>query len=103
MHHHAFDSPDFYIEITSDKFNCPSNDVYNQEYLHEDWNTQHVYRIHPCSSGVYLLYDLHKNPHYHLHRRERDSYNLKASKQKIPIINVCDPIFSVDKDDSDSK
>ena len=98
MHHHAFDSPDFYIEITSDKFNCPSNDVYNQEYLHEDWNTQHVYRIHPCSSGVYLLYDLHKNPHYHLHKSERDAFNSKASQQKVPIVNVCDPIFSVDKE-----
>ena len=82
-------TPDLYIEITSNKFKTSSNSVYQQSYLHESWDTQRVYRLHPFQSGVYLLYDLHKNPHYQLPITFRKEFDLHARRKNIPVIDIC--------------
>ena len=57
--------------------------------LSEDkWISEKVFRIHPFQSGVYLLYDLHKNPHYHLPTNMRNCYNKKADQKGIKVIDV---------------
>ena len=87
-------SPDLYIEITSNSFKSSPNLVYQQDFLHDTWDTQRVYRLHPFQSGVYLLYDLHKNPHYQLPIEKRNEFNMKAKKKNIPVIDVSQPTFS---------
>lgn len=85
--------PDFYMEVTSNKFKSSPNLVYQQSYLHESWDTQRVYRLHPFNSGIYLLYDLHKNPHYQLPISKRVEFNSEAKEKNIPVIDITKDTF----------
>lgn len=88
-------APDFYIEITSEKFRCSPKHIHLHSYLDTDWHTKRVYRIHPFQSGIYLLFDLHKNPHYQLPVNIRDKFNNTARNRDIPIFDVSNSSYSI--------
>ena len=57
---------DLYIEDTKTPFRVAAAKVQNEEYLSNLWKTKKNYCIPSSKAGIYLLYNLHKNPHYHL-------------------------------------
>ena len=57
---------DLYIEVTKPSFKLAPNIVSKELHLSDKWSTNRVYRIHPLLAGTYLIFDLHKNPHYQL-------------------------------------
>ena len=88
-------APDLYVEITSDEFRCSPKHTPLHSYLHPNWYTKRVYRIHPFQSGIYLLFDLHKNPHYQLPTNDRDKFNTIARKRKIHVFDVSNFSYSI--------
>ena len=87
-------SPDLYIEITSNAFKSSPNQVLQQSYLHDSWYTKKVYRIQPFEAGIYLLFNLHRNPHYHLPVSMREKFDVSAKKKSIPTVDISEQ-FSI--------
>ena len=80
--------PDFYIEVTSENFRKGSKTVMDSSYLSNNWETLKIYRIPPFLAGTYLLYDLHKNPHYMLNHNQRKQFQKEANSKSIDIYDV---------------
>lgn len=79
---------DLYIEITSDKFKVSPNIVSKESYLSDKWKTTKVFRLHPFICGTYLIFDLHRNPHYQLPTTARLEFDKQARKKKIEVIDI---------------
>ena len=82
------DTSDLYIEVTSENFKCSPNIVTKEAYLSDKWKTTKVYRLHPFPSGIYLIFDLHRNPHYQLPTTARLEFDELAKKKKIKVIDI---------------
>ena len=90
-----FNIPDLYLEITTKDFKMRPDKVMLEQYLSPKWKTRHAYRIPCTTSGCYLVYDLHKNPHYQLHTSERLQYNDVAQQKEIPVTTISQDTFEV--------
>lgn len=78
---------DFYIESTNHSCRLSKKDVVESEgYLSCRWRTKKIYCIPPSKAGIYLLYNLHKNPHYHLRHKERSSVIKKSKELGVPFV-----------------
>ena len=80
--------PDFIIEVTSNNFRKGSKTVMDSSYLSNNWETLKIYRIPPFLAGTYLLYDLHKNPHYMLNHNQRKQFQKQTNSKNIEIYDV---------------
>ena len=59
------DLPDIYFEFTSNDFAVSHRKVREEvQHLSDIWETERIFRIPGCIAGCYLVYDLHKTPHY---------------------------------------
>ena len=87
--------PDFIVEVTSKKFKKSSKTVIDSTCLSDNWETCKVYRIPSCVAGTYLLYNLHKNPHYMLHNSKRDWFEKQAKVKGIHIYDVNQPATEI--------
>lgn len=84
---------DLYIEFTGDDFKMKPSDVMQEHFLSAKWKTEKAYRIIPFQSGTYLIYDLHKNPHYQLPQSMRSSFNQKAKQLNIPVTTIKNDVY----------
>ena len=87
--------PDMYIEITSDDFKKRPESILSSKYLSDSWTTQTVYRIPSFLAGTYLMYNLHKNPHYQLPFSERSTLEKRAKDKDVKVIEVPEEDFEV--------
>ena len=79
---------DFYIEETQSPFRVQPGKVQKEEYLSKLWKTQRIFCIPASKAGIYLLYNLHKNPHYHMSRGKRTEVKTKSANLEVPFIMV---------------
>lgn len=86
---------DMYIEITDEKFQMGAGRVKKQPYLSDEWTTKHIYRIPSYLAGTYLMFNLHKNPHYSLPFSSRNEIESKAKAKKVDIVNIPKGDFEV--------
>ena len=85
---------DFYIESTISSCTLSKKTVLESEgYLSVRWRTKQIYCISPSKAGIYLLYDLHKNPHYHLQHKERSSVQQKSTDLGVPFVLLDDKSY----------
>ena len=84
--------PDLYIEVTRTGFKMRPSDVSKEEYLSDKWHTDMVYRITPFPSGTYLLYNLHKNPHYQLPQSMRSTFDRKAQEKNVTVTTITNDV-----------
>ena len=79
---------DLYIEDTITPFKVSPANVQNEVYLSKLWKTKKIYCIPSSKAGIYLLYNLHKNPHYHLPYAKRSDVQAKSGNLKVPFVLV---------------
>ena len=79
---------DIYFEFTSDTFKVNTEKIKTSSCLSSNWVTKQVYRLPPCPAGSYLVYDLHKTPHYQLPQSKRDSFDEKAKQKQVPVTTL---------------
>ena len=79
---------DFYIEDTQSPFRVQPGKVQKEEYLSKSWKTKRIYCIPASKAGIYLLYNLHKNPHYHLSCGKRTEVQAKSANLNVPFVLV---------------
>lgn len=79
---------DMYIEITDEKFQMGAGRVKKESFLSDEWKTLHIYRIPSYLSGTYLMFNLHKNPHYSLPFSRRNEIEIKAKAKQVDILNI---------------
>ena len=60
----------------------------DSSYLSKKWETLKIYRSPPFLAGTYLLYHLHKNPHYMLSHNQRKQLQKEANSKNIEICDV---------------
>ena len=85
---------DFYIERTVSSCTLSKKTVLESEgCLSNRWRTKKIYCISPSNAGIYLLYNLHKNPHYHLQQKERSSVQQKAKDLGVPFVLLDDKFY----------
>ena len=82
------EEPDLYFEFTDNHFKYNHDLMKTSSYLSNKWTTTHVYRLPPFRAGAYLVYDLHKTPHYQLLQSERSIFNTKAKQKKISVTTL---------------
>jgi len=87
--------PDFIFEITNDDFRMHPDFVVDQSYLSDKWSTNHIYCLPPFEEGTYLVYDLHKNPHYQLSQDKRMVFEERAKVKSVPITDITTDCFEV--------
>ena len=80
--------PDLYFEIIDSKFKSKPDVIPTEEPLCPRWNTVKCIRVPPFESGTYLVYDLHKNPHYQLPRDNRVDYDDKAREKDVDVQHI---------------
>ena len=79
---------DFYIEDSKTPFRVAAAKVQNEEYLSNLWKTKKIYCIPSSKAGIYLLYNLHRNPHYHLPHAVRSNVQSKSANLGVPFVLV---------------
>ena len=90
-------SSDLYIEVTNKAFKLSPNIVSKQPYLSDKWKTEKVFRVHLFLSGIYLLFDLHKNPHYQLPTKMRRIFDNDAKEKHTVVTDITTDTFEVPK------
>ena len=94
MQEYSRELDDFYVEDTTVSFRLASKKVQAEEYLSDKWDTRTMYCIPGGNAGSYLIYNLHRNPHFHLRPTMREQVKKKAKKKNIPFITIEDDSFA---------
>ena len=89
------EEPDLYFEFTDNHFKYNHDLMKTSSYLSNKWTTTHVYRLPPFEAGAYLVYNLHKTPHYQLPQSERSSFNKKAKDKNIKVTTLLDHTIEI--------
>ena len=87
--------PDMYIEITTEDFKKRPERILTSKYLCDSWTTETLYRIPSFAAGTYLMYNLHKNPHYQLPFSERSRLEKRAKEKNVKVTEVATTDFEV--------
>ena len=90
-----FSIDDMHMEDTTEDFKVSPNKVNEETYLSSKWNTKTIYGIPGSNAGVYLLYNLHKNPHYHLSQDERVQVKKKATSKGVTFKMATTPNYEI--------
>ena len=93
MQEHPRVLDDFYVEDTTASFRLAPKKVQREEYLSDLWDTKTIYCIPGGSAGSYLIYNLHRNPHFHLQPSMRTVVKKKAKERNVPFITIGDCSF----------
>ena len=94
MQEYSRELDDFYVEDTTVSFRLASKKVQAEEYLSDKWDTRTIYCIPGGNAGSYLIYNLHRNPHFHLQPTMREQVKKKAKKKNVPFITIEDDSFA---------
>ena len=89
---------DMYLEITDHDFKFRPKDILKLPFLSDEWVTERMYRLPSYLAGTYLMFDLHKNPHYQLSFNQRENVELKARDKEIPLIEIPKEDFEIEND-----
>ena len=78
----TYQPPDMYFESTKNFKKRPC-DVKKKDHFCSDWTTSSLYCIESGESGTYLVYDLHKRPHYQYNVQDRSRIKKEAEANGI--------------------
>ena len=78
----SFQAPDMYFESTWGFRKRPS-DVKKEEHFCSKWNTSHLYCLESGEAGTYLVHNLHNQPHYQYHVKDRAKIKKEAENKGI--------------------
>mmetsp|Transcript_17362 Transcript_17362/g.26537 ORF Transcript_17362/g.26537 Transcript_17362/m.26537 type:complete len:114 (-) Transcript_17362:66-407(-) len=80
--------PDIYFEQTNHTFKCSSMTVKRSGGLSTNWTTTCLTRVEQGYMGLYLAWDLHKQPHYMLLRTKRRDEVALSQKRNVPLVSI---------------